>query len=226
MARAAPSYVVPRQVRAGLCRVIDELLSDGMAQAHVIEGLAGVLDPRQATPTAAGQPGDGRCPRRGNERELLPDPRVPDLQAGPSDAGSHGPALRPQRGRLMTARDIHQAIEYVLATGRHVDAMCPAHEDRRPSLSVATGHDQPVLLACQAGCSTEDVLHAAGPDMGGHLHPTGAARVCGPSDQPPRRSDLRLPRRGRHAALPAAPLRAQDVRPTPSCQRRLGRRAG
>lgn len=39
-------------------------------------------------------------------------------------------------------------------------ARCPAHEDKNPSLSIAekNGH---VLLKCFAGCSTEDVLHAA-----------------------------------------------------------------
>jgi len=39
-------------------------------------------------------------------------------------------------------------------------ARCPAHSDRSPSLSIATGHDGRVLLTCRAGCNTADVLAA------------------------------------------------------------------
>jgi hypothetical protein len=41
-------------------------------------------------------------------------------------------------------------------------AQCPVHEDRSPSLSIATGRDGRVLVHCFAGCSTEAVLEAAG----------------------------------------------------------------
>lgn len=43
-------------------------------------------------------------------------------------------------------------------------ARCPAHEDKHPSLSVATGHDGAVLLHCWGGCDTGDVLAALGLD--------------------------------------------------------------
>ena len=38
---------------------------------------------------------------------------------------------------------------------------CPAHDDRRPSLSVEQAGDK-VLLNCFAGCETADVLEAVG----------------------------------------------------------------
>ena len=41
-------------------------------------------------------------------------------------------------------------------------ATCPAHDDRSPSLSVRECDDGRVLVHCFAGCSTEDVLAAAG----------------------------------------------------------------
>lgn len=41
-------------------------------------------------------------------------------------------------------------------------ALCPAHADRSPSLSIDRGDDGRVLLKCMAGCDTEAVLKAAG----------------------------------------------------------------
>ncbi len=39
-------------------------------------------------------------------------------------------------------------------------ALCPAHDDREPSLSIKEGDDGRVLLYCHAGCPTEGVLRA------------------------------------------------------------------
>ena len=41
-------------------------------------------------------------------------------------------------------------------------ALCPAHDDNHPSLSVTEGDNGRVLLYCHAGCSTESVLRAIG----------------------------------------------------------------
>jgi hypothetical protein len=41
-------------------------------------------------------------------------------------------------------------------------ARCPAHEDRRQSLSVSTGDDGRVLLKCHAGCEVDSMLDAIG----------------------------------------------------------------
>ena len=41
-------------------------------------------------------------------------------------------------------------------------ALCPAHEDRKPSLSIGLGDDDRILIHCHAGCETSDVLDALG----------------------------------------------------------------
>ena len=41
----------------------------------------------------------------------------------------------------------------------------PAHDDRSPSLSIATGDDGKVLLHCFAGCGAADVVEAIGLEL-------------------------------------------------------------
>jgi 5S rRNA maturation endonuclease (ribonuclease M5) len=45
------------------------------------------------------------------------------------------------------------------------EARCPAHDDRRASLSIGVGDDGQILLDCKAGCETESVLGALGLQM-------------------------------------------------------------
>jgi putative DNA primase/helicase len=45
-------------------------------------------------------------------------------------------------------------------SGNYWTAICPAHDDRSPSLSVAIGNDGRVLLKCHAGCTVEDIVLA------------------------------------------------------------------
>jgi hypothetical protein len=47
-------------------------------------------------------------------------------------------------------------------TGPHWTARCPAHDDRKPSLSVAYGEGGRILLKCHAGCPTENIVKALG----------------------------------------------------------------
>jgi hypothetical protein len=61
------------------------------------------------------------------------------------------------------------AIERVLSklpdakrNGKGWSARCPAHEDRHPSLSIATGDDGRALVNCHAGCSVEAICEAVG----------------------------------------------------------------
>lgn len=46
--------------------------------------------------------------------------------------------------------------------GSSAEAHCPAHDDNQASLSVSEGREGKVLLKCHAGCSTEEVIAAAG----------------------------------------------------------------
>ena len=46
--------------------------------------------------------------------------------------------------------------------GKGWSARCPAHEDRRPSLSVSEGDDGRALLHCHAGCDVANILAAIG----------------------------------------------------------------
>ena len=44
-------------------------------------------------------------------------------------------------------------------------ALCPAHEDRSPSLSVKETEDGTVLIHCFAGCGAADVMHTIGLEL-------------------------------------------------------------
>lgn len=57
-------------------------------------------------------------------------------------------------------------------------ALCPAHEDRTPSLSISDGDGGHVLLHCFAGCNTADVLAAKGLTMA-DLMPSQPERTLG-----------------------------------------------
>ena len=64
-------------------------------------------------------------------------------------------------------------------------ALCPAHDDHDPSLSISRGDDGRVLLHCHAGCSTEAIVAALGLQMS-DLFPSRGRRTSGQGgDQPP-----------------------------------------
>ena len=46
--------------------------------------------------------------------------------------------------------------------GKGWSARCPAHEDRRPSLSVSEGDDGRALVHCHAGCTVDAICDAVG----------------------------------------------------------------
>lgn len=62
----------------------------------------------------------------------------------------------------------------VRQSGANFSALCPAHEDRTPSLSISVGKEQPVVLYCQVGCDQEAILAAAG---------TSWEELCKPRDR-------------------------------------------
>jgi hypothetical protein len=75
---------------------------------------------------------------------------------------------------------------FTLAEGLHE---CPAHDDRRPSLTVSRGDDGRWLVFCFAGCRTEAILVAAGLAWADlfPMRPRGARAV--PIRRRPRRPD-------------------------------------
>lgn len=73
------------------------------------------------------------------------------------------------RSTTMTLEDaVQEALD-----GRTSMILCPAHEDRAPSLSVSPGQRQPVILNCHAGCEPDEIIGAGGVDW---------ATVCDPLD--------------------------------------------
>jgi putative DNA primase/helicase len=50
-------------------------------------------------------------------------------------------------------------------------AKCPAHDDRKASLSIGRGDKQPWVLNCHAGCEPEAIVSAAGLTMADLLEP-------------------------------------------------------
>ncbi|OWY70399.1 hypothetical protein B7486_16555 [cyanobacterium TDX16] len=54
----------------------------------------------------------------------------------------------------------------VRSTGSNVwQALCPAHDDRNPSLTITRGADGTCLLKCHAGCTAESIVSAVGMKM-------------------------------------------------------------
>lgn len=51
------------------------------------------------------------------------------------------------------------------ADDQTLNAKCPVHDDRAPSLSVSEGDDGRVLVHCHAGCDPQDVVRAMGLEM-------------------------------------------------------------
>jgi hypothetical protein len=65
-------------------------------------------------------------------------------------------------------RPIDRILEQLKDTRAHngyFKALCPAHDDREPSLSVSEGEDGRALIKCFAGCAFEDIVTAIGLEM-------------------------------------------------------------
>ena len=73
---------------------------------------------------------------------------------------NRGDQPRPAVARILGA--LERAGCSPRQNGRGWQARCPAHDDRRPSLSLVEGRDGRVLLRCWAGCETAAVLTALG----------------------------------------------------------------
>jgi putative DNA primase/helicase len=79
----------------------------------------------------------------------------------------------------------NDAVSNVLGRLRNVqarqaggwDALCPAHDDQRRSLSVGVGDNGTVLLRCHAGCNAEQIVSAVGLTMRDLFPPNGNGRA-------------------------------------------------
>lgn len=60
----------------------------------------------------------------------------------------------------MILTDFLQRFEGVKEDGRGYKALCPAHPDRNPSLSISEGDNGRIIIYCHAGCTCQDVLAA------------------------------------------------------------------
>src|SRR4030042_2014764 len=67
-------------------------------------------------------------------------------------------------GVKMQIGDILNKLEKVKRIGNEYKALCPAHEDREPSLTVKQKDNQ-ILVHCFAGCPTESIVETLGLQM-------------------------------------------------------------
>ena len=65
----------------------------------------------------------------------------------------------------MVLSEVLQRLNKVKGHGNQYSALCPAHDDENASLSISQGADGKILLKCQAGCCTEDIISAMGLKM-------------------------------------------------------------
>jgi 5S rRNA maturation endonuclease (ribonuclease M5) len=73
-------------------------------------------------------------------------------------------------------QDILNRLEKVKSTtDNQWTACCPAHEDKKPSLSINLADDGKVLVYCHAGCSHKDVVSAMGLTVKDLFAPSSAA---------------------------------------------------
>ena len=76
----------------------------------------------------------------------------------------------------MTINDVLPTLKGLKRSGEGWTARCPAHDDRRNSLSVSAGAEGQALLHCHAGCSYEAIQAALGlGGAGGTGRPSVAA---------------------------------------------------
>lgn len=88
----------------------------------------------------------------------------------------------------MSAAEVLERLERVQGREPQWLALCPAHDDRAPSLSIREAEDGRILLHCHAGCSAVEVIDALGLEWA-DLFPEGVSAYSKPQRQ---RWDYRL----------------------------------
>lgn len=84
-------------------------------------------------------------------------------------------------------------------------ALCPAHDDSRPSLRIWRGDDFKVRLSCRAGCKTEDVLKSLNLDWSALFNADGEGLVIS-KDRPEMVGDEHLQELAEYVASTTAAL--------------------
>jgi putative DNA primase/helicase len=72
----------------------------------------------------------------------------------------------------MTAQELARRL-HAKRSGRGWEAKCPAHHDKRASLSISEGNDGRILMKCHRGCTVDAVCGALGVTLA-DLHVTTA----------------------------------------------------
>src|SRR5215210_4685132 len=85
-----------------------------------------------------------------------------------------------------------ERLERVEIRNGSYQALCPAHDDRQPSLNLSEGEDGRALIKCFAGCAPERITDALGLQMYDLFehhngNPAGGRRPSGPPARPPTR---------------------------------------
>ena len=83
--------------------------------------------------------------------------------------------------------DLHEflgLLKGVKGSGNEYTAKCPAHDDRQASLCIAMG-SKGIVLKCQAGCRTDDVVRAMGLKMADLFFQPLAAAAKPTTKRPP-----------------------------------------
>ncbi len=80
--------------------------------------------------------------------------------------GAETPSTRNESASMMSpTQRVLALLGTTRPTGDGWKAVCPAHDDQDPSLSIAEGEDGRCLLKCFAGCSTAKIVSALGLEL-------------------------------------------------------------
>lgn len=83
-------------------------------------------------------------------------------RTAPEPVGAESVERQGPEGVSAAVTRIVNAVEGARSSGDHWTALCPAHDDQRPSLSIAQAEDGRCLVHCFAGCTTEAIVGALG----------------------------------------------------------------
>lgn len=99
-----------------------------------------------------------------------------EFQLQQSRQGSR-PAIAPPSSKTdMQIEELLKRLQKVRSTRRGWMSLCPAHEDRCPSLSIAEGA-RAVLVHCFAGCTIQEIVGAMGIGVRDLYYELGARRM-------------------------------------------------